>query len=112
MTALNLATIGTTLTTYEQAALKSSDVHVQAFGAALSNAITAFRAAVPGLAATFVNVGIAELAKAEPIFGILIPMEGIIDPAASGLAATLEGLFLPAVVVPVEVPAIPQPQPE
>lgn len=91
---LNLNSVYRLLSNLEQAGLKSADAHVQAFGASMSNTLAAFRAAVPGLAAAFVNAGIAELAKAEPVFGLLIPAEAIIDPAVSGLAATLEGMLL------------------
>lgn len=109
-----LASIYNTLVSFEQAALKSSDANVQAFGAAMSNGITAFRAAVPGLAAVFVNTGIAEAAKAEPIFGLLIPAEGIIDPAVSGFATMFENMLLgaPATPAAVEPQPAPQPQPE
>ncbi len=72
------------LSNLEQAALKSADARVQAFGAAMSNALTAFKSAVPGLAAAFVNAGIAELAKAEPVFGLLIPAEAIVDRPCPG----------------------------
>jgi hypothetical protein len=91
---LTVNSVYSLLSNLEQAALKSADAHVQAFGASMSNTLTAFRAAVPGLAAAFVNAGIAELARAEPVFGLLIPAEAIIDPAVSGLAASLEGMLL------------------
>ena len=87
------------LSDLEQAALKSADARVQAFGASMSNALAAFRDAVPGLAAAFVNAGIAELAKAEPVFTLLIPAETVVDPAVSGLAAMLENMLLPATTV-------------
>ena len=92
--AFNLNGVYTFLGSLEQAALKSTDAHVQAFGASMSNALVAFKDAVPGLAATFVNIGIAEAAKAEPIFGLLIPAEAVIDPAVSGFASLFEGMLL------------------
>ena len=94
MSNLNIQSVHTLLQNLEQAALKSADSRVQAFGATMTHALAAFRDAVPALAATFVNTGIAELAKAEPIFGILIPAEVVIDPAVSGLAGMLENLLL------------------
>ena len=94
MSNLSIPSVYSLLSDLEQAALKSADARVQAFGAAMSNALSAFKSAVPGLAAAFVNAGIAELAKAEPIFGLLIPAEAIVDPAVSGLAASLESLLL------------------
>ena len=106
------------LSDLEQAALKSADARVQAFGASMSNALAAFRDAVPGLATTFVNAGIAELAKAEPVFNLLVPAETIVDPAVSGLAAMLENMLLPAATptAPVTAPAgsqtVPQPAAE
>ncbi len=96
MSNLNIQSVHALLQNLEQAALKSADSRVQAFGATMTQALLAFRDAVPALAATFVNTGIAELAKAEPIFGILIPAEVVIDPAVSGLAAMLENLLLGA----------------
>ncbi len=90
----SLNSVYAVLQSLEQAALKSTDAHVQAFGAALSNALTAFKDAVPGLAVTFVNAGIAELVQAEPVFGLLIPAEAIIDPAVSGLTRTFEDFLL------------------
>ena len=94
MADLSVNSVYALLSNLEQAALKSTDAHVQAFGASMSNALTAFKAAVPGLAAAFVNAGIAELARAEPVFGLLVPAEVVIDPAVSGLAATFENLLL------------------
>lgn len=93
---LSLNSVYVLLSNLEQAALKSADARVQAFGASMSTALVAFKDAVPGLAASFVNAGIAELARAEPIFGILIPAEVVIDPAVSGLAGMLENLLLGA----------------
>jgi len=94
MSNLNIQSVHALLQSLEQAALKSGDGRVQAFGTTMTHALAAFRDAVPALAATFVNTGIAELAKAEPIFGILIPAEVVIDPAVSGLAGMLENLLL------------------
>ncbi len=98
-TTLTIPSVYGLLSDLEQAALKSADARVQAFGASMSNALAAFKDAVPGLAATFVNAGIAELAKAEPVFNLLVPAEIIVDPAVSGLAAMLENLLLPAAAV-------------
>ncbi len=78
----------------EKAALGSADARVQAFGASMTHALGAFRDAVPGLAVAFVNAGIARLAEAEPVFGLLIPAEVVIDPAVSGLASMLETFLL------------------
>ncbi len=102
MSNLTVNSVYSLLQNLEQAALKSSDARVQAFGASMSTALAAFKDAVPGLAAAFVNAGIAELARAEPIFGLLVPAEMVIDPAVSGLAATFENLILGGgVAVPV-----------
>jgi len=90
----NIHSVYTLLQNLEQAALKSADAKVQAFGTAMSASLTAFRAAVPGLAAQMVNAGIAELARVEPVFGLLVPAEVVIDPAVSGLVATFEGMLL------------------
>jgi len=90
----NISSVYALLQNLEQAAMKSADAKVQAFGAAMSASLNAFRAAVPGLAAQMVNAGIAELARAEPVFGLLIPAEVVIDPAVSGLAATFESMLL------------------
>jgi hypothetical protein len=92
--AISVSSVYALLLSLEQSALKSSDARVQAFGASMSNSLIALRDAVPGLAALFVNAGIAKLAEAEPLFAILIPAEGVIDPAVSGLAAALENMLL------------------
>ena len=107
--ALTVNSVYTLLSNLEQAALKSADARVQAFGSSMSTALAAFKDAVPGLATAFVNTGINELAKAEPIFGLLVPAEVVIDPAVSGLASMLENLLLGgAVSVPVATTTQPQ----
>jgi hypothetical protein len=92
------------LQSLEQSALASSDPNIKAFGAAVSNMLTAgedvisaARAIVPATAAMVVNAGIGALATAEPVFGILVPAETIIDPAVSGLAGVLENILLPTI---------------
>jgi hypothetical protein len=114
-TAISIPSVYSLLTDLEQAAAKSSDPRVQAFGAAMSNAITAFREAVPGLAVAFTNAAIAEAAKAEPVLSVLIPAEALIDPAVSGFASMFENMLLGTPSAPAALAAengAPQPQPE
>ncbi len=93
---LSIGGVYSLLSSLEQAAMKSTDARVQAFGASMSNSLSAFKDAVPGLAAALVNAGIDAMATSEPIFKILIPAEAVIDPAVSGLASVLEGMLLPS----------------
>jgi hypothetical protein len=94
MSSLNLNFVYSLLTNLEQSALKSTDARVQAFGASMSNTLTAFKDAVPGLAVAFTNAAIAEAAKAEPVLSVLIPAEALIDPAVSGFASMFENMLL------------------
>lgn len=115
-TNLNLSSIGEYVANLEKTALASADPDIQALGAAATNVVASFgelmnkaRAVAPKAAALVVNAGIGELAKTDPVFGILIPAEAIIDPAVSGLTAAAENLLLGA---PSAAQPVPQPQPE
>lgn len=86
-----LATMYATLKTWEQNALSQSAPEIQNFGHQLSAAVSAFEAAVPALAKTFVNAGIEAVPFLKPVDGLV---EGFADPFVVSVAQMLESHLL------------------
>lgn len=78
----------------EAAALASTVPEIKALATSGAAFASDIKAAVGPLAALAANAAIDSVAKAEPVFGILVPLEAVIDPMVSGVATTLEGAIL------------------
>lgn len=115
---INLSTAYAYIQDLEKTALASADPDIQALGASATNALAAFgellnkaRAVAPKAVALIVDTGISGLTKVEPVFGFLIPMEGVaINPLVEMLSGNLENLILGKVTTPAFAPE-PQPDP-